>query len=248
MRQLRFLPALLGAFVAISAARAQDATTGPCATPDSVAFRGQSRIPEADLRADVGIAPKSKINSRILDRAIRDLYATNNFDENIAAVCELVGGKAVLVFNVKERRVLNDVRVTGAEHVSANSVKDRVDLLIGKPINPAQVAKDVARIDSLYQSEGYYLARVKVDTILGGTNVGGGTAEGATLVFHVEEGHRLAISGVDIQGNRALSDRRGHTLHITGADIAHCKNSGQTRLEHLRWTGKRPCCLDEVRR
>ncbi|HWJ15819.1 MAG TPA: outer membrane protein assembly factor BamA [Gemmatimonadaceae bacterium] len=207
MRQLRFLPALLGVFVAVSAARAQDAATGPCATPDSVAFRGQSRIPDGDLRADVGIAPKSKINSRILDRAIRDLYATNNFDENITAVCELVGGKAVLVFNVKERPVLNDVRVTGADRVSTNSVKDRVDLLIGKPINPAQVAKDVARIDSLYQSEGYYLARVKVDTIVGGTSVGGGNTEGATLVFHVDEGHRLAISGVDIEGNRALSDK-----------------------------------------
>ena len=80
MRQLRFLPALLGLLVAASAVQAQDAATGPCATPDSVAFRGQSRIPEGDLRADVGIAPKSKINSRILDRAIRDLYATNNFD------------------------------------------------------------------------------------------------------------------------------------------------------------------------
>src|SRR4029079_17565566 len=170
----------------VSAARAQDAVTGPCAMPDSVAFRGQSRIPDGDLRADVGIAPKSKINSRILDRAIRDMYATNNFDENITAVCELVGGKAVLVFNVKERPVLHDVRVTRADRVCTNSVKARVALLIGKPINPAQVAKDVARIDSLYQSECYYLARVKVDTIVGGTSVGGGDTQGAALVFPVD--------------------------------------------------------------
>src|SRR4029079_14347910 len=88
-----------------------------------------------------------------------------------------------------------------------NSVKDRVDLLIGKPINPAQDAKDVARIDSLYQAEGYYLAKVTGDTMLGGTSVGGGAAEGATLVFHVDEGRRLAISGVEIEGNRALSDK-----------------------------------------
>ncbi len=46
-------------------------------------------------------------------------------------------------------------------------MRDRVDLLIGKPIDPAQVAKDVARIDSLYQSEGYFLAKVTVDTIIG---------------------------------------------------------------------------------
>jgi outer membrane protein insertion porin family len=51
----------------------------------------------------------------------------------------------------------------------------------------------------LYQSEGYYLAKVKVDTIKAG--------EATTLVFRVDEGRRLAISGVEIEGNKALSDK-----------------------------------------
>ena len=111
--------------------------------------------------------------------------------------CETIAGKAVLVFNVHERRILSDVKVTGADKVSPSSVKDRVDLLIGKPIDPAQVAKDVARIDSLYQSESYYLAKVTVDTII--------DKDATTLVFRVDEGRRLAMSGVEIVGNKALS-------------------------------------------
>ena len=86
-------------------------------------------------------------------------------------------------------RVLSDVKVVGPDRVSLNSVRDRVDLLIGKPIDPAQVAKDIARIDSLYQSEGYYLARVKRDT------TSSNRADATTLTFHVDEGRRLAISG-----------------------------------------------------
>ncbi|MDB4874151.1 MAG: outer membrane protein assembly complex, YaeT protein [Gemmatimonadetes bacterium] len=187
-----------GLLAAGSAAQAQDATLGPCATPDSVAFRGQKTVTDDVLRAGVGIAPKSTINGRITTRAIRDLYATNQFDD-VHNSCEVVNGKSILVFNVRERRVLSDVKVQGADKVSPGSVKDRVDLLIGKPINPAQVAKDVARIDSLYQSEGYYLAKVKVDTIE--------TGDATTLVFNVDEGRRLAISGVDIVGNKALSDK-----------------------------------------
>jgi outer membrane protein insertion porin family len=194
---MRLLLALLGVVVAGSAAQAQDASTGPCATPDSVAFRGNKRIHDDELRSDVGITPKSTINSRILTRALRGLYATNQFEDNIRSDCEIIDGKAVLVFTLQERRVLSDVTVTGADKVSTGSVKDRVDLLIGKPVDPAQVAKDVARIDSLYQAEGYYLAKVKVDTTLVGD-------DGATIEFHVDEGRRLAISGVEVVGNKAL--------------------------------------------
>ena len=187
--------------VTVPVARAQEtagSAGGVCVTPDSVAFRGQKRVTDDVLRAGVGIAPKSTINSRITSRAIRDLYATNQF-EDVRVSCETAGGKAVLVFNVRERAVLSDVKVQGASRVSPGSVKDRVDLLIGKPIDPAQVAKDVSRIDSLYQAEGYYLAKVRVDTIV--------EKDATTLVFNIEEGRRLAISGVEVLGNKALSGK-----------------------------------------
>lgn len=194
---MRLLLALLGLLVAGSVAEAQDAAAGQCATPDSVAFRGNKRIKDDELRSDIGITPKSTINSRSLRRALTGLYATNQFESDLYASCEIVDGKSVLVFNLRERRVLSDVKVSGADKVSAGSVRDRVDILIGKPVDPAQVAKDVSRIDSLYQAEGYYLAKVRVDTALVGD-------EGATLEFHVDEGRRLAISGVEFVGNKAL--------------------------------------------
>ncbi len=207
MRQTRFVLAAFGLAMAATTAHAQqEANIGPCATPDSVAFRGlppdaaQRGLTDDVLRADVGITPKTAINQRTLIRAIRDLYATNQFESNIRTSCELVSGKSVLIFNVQVRPVLSDIKVTGADRVSPSQVKDRVDLLIGKPIDPAQVAKDVARIDSLYQAEGYYLAKITVDTVKDPIN-----KQATTLEFHVDEGRRLAISGVEIVGNKALS-------------------------------------------
>jgi outer membrane protein insertion porin family len=198
---------LIGVVAALPAVRAQQpssaaasAATGPCATPDSVAFRGLSRIPEGDVRSDIGITPKSTISGRIVTQALKNLYATNNFEANGTATCDTIGGKTVLIFNLTERRILSEVSVVGAEKVSASSVKDRVDILIGKPINPAQVAKDVARIDSLYQSEGYFLAKVVVDTVKDGA--------ATTLVFRIDEGRRLAISGVQVEGNKALTTKQ----------------------------------------
>lgn len=203
MRQTRLLLAALASLLAGSAARAQEAVTGPCATPDSVAFRvthtRPDSIPEDQLRADVGITPKSRINARIVTRAIRDLYATNQFESDIQATCDVTGGKAVLVFSLRERPILSDIKVAGPDKISTSSVRDRIDVLIGKPIDPAQVAKDVARIDSLYQAQGYFLAKITVDTVTEGRTT--------TLVFHVDEGRKLAISGVEIRNNKALSDK-----------------------------------------
>jgi len=201
MRQTRYSLALLGLLLAGSTARAQDTgTTGACATPDSIAFRGQTSIPEADLRSGVGIPPKTTINSRVLRRALADLYATNKFEVGIYETCEVSGDKATLIFHVKERPVLSDISVVGPEKISINSVRDRVDLQIGKSIDPAQIAKDIGRIDSLYQSEGYYSMKVVVDS---------GPVQQAqnarTLTFRITEGRRLAIAGVDIVGNKALS-------------------------------------------
>jgi outer membrane protein insertion porin family len=200
---MRFVLAGLALTVAGSAARAQEPTIGPCAKPDSVAFRvahtRRDSIPEDQLRADVGIQPKSTINGRVVTRAIRDLYATNQFESDIHATCDVIQGKAVLVFALRERRVLSEIKVTGPDRVSSSSVRDRIDLIVGKAIDPAQVAKDVARIDSLYQAQGYYLARITVDTVI--------DKEATTLVFNVDEGRRLAISGVEVRGNKALTSK-----------------------------------------
>ena len=182
-------------------ARAQDAAVaGRCAAPDSIAFRGATRTPDATLRAEVGIAPGA-MNYRVIDRAIRSLYALGQF-EDVQATCELEpgGNRAQLVFVLRERPLLNAVDVTGTDRLSRGDVRDRVDLLIGRPVDPAQVAHAVQRIDSLYQAEGYYLARVTPET----TTVNGQV----NLLFHVDEGRRLAISGVDIKGNAGVSDKQ----------------------------------------
>jgi outer membrane protein insertion porin family len=182
-------------------ARAQEpaAAAGRCATPDTIVFRGAKRTPDASLRAESGLTPGA-MNYRTLDRAIKALYALGQF-EDVQAACELSpdGKAAQLVFTLRERPLLGAVDVTGTDRLARNDVRDRVDLLVGRPLDPAQVARAVQRIDSLYQAEGYYLARVKPETTIVNGDV--------NLLFRVDEGRRLAISGVDITGNKGVSDK-----------------------------------------
>jgi outer membrane protein insertion porin family len=135
-------------------ARAQEpsAAAGRCATPDTIVFRGAKRTSDASLRSESGLAPGA-MNYRTLDRAIKALYALGQF-EDVQAACELSpdGKVAQLVFTLRERPVLGAVDVTGTDRLSRNDVRDRVDLLVGRPLDPSQVAHAVQRIDSLYQA------------------------------------------------------------------------------------------------
>jgi outer membrane protein insertion porin family len=187
------------AAIAAGAVGAQEpAVTGACAKPDSVAFRGNTRVAESALRGDVPIVAGAALNYRTLQRAIKNLYATAQFDD-IQVKCEVGTGRVLLAFELKERPLLGEVDVRGPDRVSAGTVRDQVDILIGRPIDPSQVARVLARIDSLYATKGYYLAQTRAET----TQVAAGTR----ITFVVDEGNRLAVSGIQIAGNQRVSDR-----------------------------------------
>ena len=196
---LRSSSVALAALLVGSAAAAQDAPS-PCVAPAAIQVRGNSRVSEATIRADAGIAPGATLNYRDIQRAVKALYATGQFDD-VHVVCAVAPGDSVatLVVRVSERPLLGDVSVRGVERLSMRTVRDRVDLLAGRPLDPAQVARAVQRIDSLYESDGYYLARVRPETTLVNGRV--------SLAFNVDEGRRLAVSGVRVEGNRHLTDK-----------------------------------------
>jgi outer membrane protein insertion porin family len=189
----------LAVLTASSTVYAQE-TTGPCAAPATVAVRGNSRVAESTIRSEAGLAPRTPLNYREVQRAVKALYATGQFDDvQITCTVDAGGSSATLVIQVRERLILDEVAVEGVDRVSAGSVRDRVDLVVGRPLDPAQVTRSITRIDSLYEAQGYFLARVRPET----TVVNGRTK----LTFHVDEGSRLAVSGVRVNGNQQLSDK-----------------------------------------
>jgi outer membrane protein insertion porin family len=194
---------VLTAFIALAAtasqATAQDAgVVGPCTKPDSIDFRGNTRLGAGILRDDAGLTAGQPLNYRTLQRAIKALYATLQFDA-VRAVCEpLPADKSLLVFVVQERPMLVDVDVAGPDKVSPGDVRDQVDLLIGRPIDPAQVTRSIVKIDSLYATKGYAFAQVRAETTFVDSS-------SARLRFTVDEGRRTAVSGIKVEGNQEIS-------------------------------------------
>jgi outer membrane protein insertion porin family len=176
------------------------AAAGRCAVPDTITVVGNSRVDNATIRATIGLVPRTTLNYRDVQRAVKALYATGNYDD-IRVICTIdpTTNKASLNVHVKERPVLASTSIRGVSQVSKKDVDSRLQLPVGTAVDPAKVALAVARADSLYESKGFYLARVHVDSTLSGDQL--------KLAFTVDEGRRLAIAGIGVSGNRAIPAR-----------------------------------------
>lgn len=195
------LTSITAALVLASAplsAQQEGGAEGRCASPDSITVRGNSRVSAASIRSDAQLSAGTQLNFRGVQRAIRGVYATGQFSD-VRLLCEVAPDeRSTLIIEVVERPLLNSVDVAGVEKLSARTVRDKVDLLANRPLDPAMLARAIQRIDSLYEKAGYYLAEIVADSQLVDGRV--------KLTLRVDEGRRLAISGIRVDGNAVISD------------------------------------------
>ena len=183
---------------------AQDIANGQCSTPDSIAVRGNRRTDVGTIMSTSALMPGTQLNYRILQRSIRDLYDTGNF-ESITLTCDVNEApvRAILTFNVVERPLLESVQVRGVSRLSERQIRELAEMPVARPVDPAALTKAIHKIDSTYEKAGYYLARVRAESTVV-------TPENLGITFIVEEGRRLALSGLRVVGN----------THVPAGDIA----------------------------
>jgi len=228
--------ALLTAAVALAGwpgrAAAQQPTGLPEPVPggrvDSIAVAGNHRVTRATIVATAAIPLKTPIGFRDIQRALQNLYATGDFDS--MSVARQVGPDSaeILVIRVTERPILSRLTIRGPDQLSEHSVRDLIEIPVNRPLNPGTIARARQRIDSMYQAEGYYLANAKADVIPV-------DSQHVRLVLDVDEGRRVAIAAVEVEGAHAFP---------AAEVVAQMK----TRPEGFWWFRRGSYDKDELRR
>ncbi|HYT69779.1 MAG TPA: outer membrane protein assembly factor BamA [Gemmatimonadales bacterium] len=180
--------------------RAARAQGEPAAVvPDSIVVLGNRRVERHVVLDQGGLAPDRPLGYRDVQRAIQALYATGQYDDVRVDQAEQ-GGRQLLIVRVRERPILIKWAVRGVSRLGERGVRDKVQLLEGRPIDPAAVARSRGRIDSLYRARGYSLARVRA------LHVYEDDSARVRVVFDVDEGRRVAIARLGFDGNAHFSD------------------------------------------
>src|SRR5689334_21930591 len=157
---LKRVVALLALTAAGTPVFAQEAAPGACTTPDSIAVAGNVRVSTSTVLSSAGLAPRTTLNYRDIQRAIKALFTTGQF-EDVQVTCAVppAATRPTLIIQVSERPVLSNYTITGASRISPKDVRERLTLTPGRPLDPSALALAIDRADSLYEAKGYYLAR-----------------------------------------------------------------------------------------
>lgn len=106
-----------------------------------------------------------------------------------------------LVFTVVEKPFVREIRISGSKEISADKVREALDLKTGSVFSAGELAKNVKKVKKLYADDGYYLAEVNTTTATVGKN-------GIRVTFTIKEGDKVYIKTIRFDGNKVFTSRK----------------------------------------
>lgn len=160
------------------------------------------------------------IDRATIDREVKKIWDLGYFDD-VQAELEKQPEGLVLVFKVQEKPRIGAIAVKGNEAMDEDDILAAMSTKTGSILNDKVLVQDLQKITELYRKDGYYLAKV--------THSVSAADRGATLIINVDEGKRLYIKEVRVEGASQLSESdvtdqlalspRGIISWITGSGI-----------------------------
>ncbi|HXH84313.1 MAG TPA: outer membrane protein assembly factor BamA, partial [Candidatus Tectomicrobia bacterium] len=165
-----------------------------------VAVEGNRRVQEAVILGRVRSTIGSPFNPSQASEDLRSIFNLGFFDDVQLRVEDFEGG-VKLTFVVTERPFVRDVEFVGAQRLTPEELRERIDIRLGSVYNPVDVERARQRLQEAYEDEGHFEVRITPQT----ERFPDGDVK---VIFHIAEGRRITIDRIDIRGNAGLTDRQ----------------------------------------
>lgn len=171
---------------------------------EAIEFRGARRVPQDTLRAMIFSKKGDRIDEEALQRDFMSLWNTGRFDD---ITLEREAGKDgyILRFIVVERRVVRSIKYEGAKSLTVSEILDRfkerrVGLAVETQYDPNRVQRAAVVLKEYLAERGRQYATVVPEL----RQIPPSSME---VVFKVEEGPKVKVGEINIEGNQLFSDR-----------------------------------------
>ncbi|MDR3361926.1 MAG: outer membrane protein assembly factor BamA [Desulfovibrio sp.] len=158
-----------------------------------VQIRGMKILDPDIVLARMTIRRGDKPDANAINEEVKRIWSMGYFSD-VQTTME----NNVLVFTVAEKPRIDNIVVEGSHNIDQEDVLAAMSTKTGNVLNEQMLADDLQKVTELYRKEGYYLANAsyKLQDRPGGT--------GAVLVINVEEGGKLYIQEVRLDGLKEL--------------------------------------------
>ena len=192
---------LLGTALGGLPANAQDAASpAPAAavqaggTVRAIIVHGTERLEPETVRSYIELNPGDAYDRERLDKALKDLYASELF-----ADVTIRDDNGTLTVEVKENPVVNRIVIEGAKRVKEEKIREEIRVAPRQIFTRSKARADVARILELYRRAGRFAASVEPKIIQLDQNR-------VDLIFEIREGDKSKVRQINILGNEKFKD------------------------------------------
>ncbi|MDQ6655995.1 MAG: outer membrane protein assembly factor BamA, partial [Verrucomicrobiota bacterium] len=165
-----------------------------------VQYTGPETISKQRILAQMRLKVGQTYAEGIAEQDIRALYATGQL-QNVRIFGQPQGDGVKVIVAVQTRAIVNEIEISGAERISAKSLRKRIKLKINAPLNEDTLGEARQDIIDAYRGKGFNDVDVQYHV---DTNQARGTSR---VIYTINEGAKGAISRIRFEGNTHFSDR-----------------------------------------
>ena len=188
---------------------AQQASTGSQGVIERIEFIGNRRIQSGTLQARIFSRPGDPYSDEAVRHDFQALWNTQFFEDirlEVEDDPKNPNGKFV-IFYVTERPIIRRIEYKGNKSISESDILDRfkdrkVGLSVESQFDPTKIKRAEVVLKELLAEHGHQFATVKpAYEKIAATNA-------VKLVFNIDEGPKVKVGKIIIQGNHAFSSRK----------------------------------------
>ena len=165
-------------------------------------IQGNQTVPTEEVIRSIRSRAGRPFNHDTVEEDVRRLNATGKYVDVTTYFKTVPGGK-ILVFEVRERPTLNEIKFVGNKNIQRKVLLKEVELKTGECLDPFAIREGKGKIEEFYRSRGFNKVRV---TVLEGDKVGDRRA-----VYVIHEGRKQRVLWTQFIGNTVASDSRLRT-------------------------------------
>ncbi len=126
--------------------------------------------------------------------------------DDVRAEIEPFEGGIKLIYVVKEKPTIVKIEFQGNKEFDDAKLKEKLTITTGAIADAVLIQDNANKLRAFYEEEGYWLSRIVpvVKTI---------SPDEISLTYQIEEGPKMKIKKINIEGNKAISakqDKEGH--------------------------------------
>ncbi len=167
---------------------------------NSIEIKGLKRIEESAVKSKITQKTGETISMEKTNEDIKNIFKMGYFDD-VRAEMETFEGGIKLIYTIKEKPTVVRIEFQGNKEIDDAKLKEKLTITTGSIADAVLIQDNTDRLRALYEEEGYWLSSI-VPII---TKI---RPDEVSLTYQIEEGSRVKIKKINIEGNKFLSDKK----------------------------------------